>query len=81
MVEVDVAGFSAAWPGIFLMQPENYTGDTAVAGREPANAPAKVEAQPAAGELYPWAIGKYITLDITNSQPGVSVHQMSKIML
>lgn len=69
-MEVDVAGLSAAWPGIFLMQVANYSGDTAVAGRGPANAPAGVQPQPAAGELYPWATGEFITLDITNSQPG-----------
>lgn len=28
--------------------------------------------QLAAGDLNPWAIGEYITSDITNSQPGVS---------
>lgn len=42
MVEVDVAGLGAAWPGIFSVQLENYIDNTAVAGRGPANVLARV---------------------------------------
>lgn len=37
VVEVDVAGLGAAWPGLFSVQLANYIGNTAVAGRGPAN--------------------------------------------
>lgn len=56
------------WPGVFSVQLANYSGNTAVAGWGPANAPARVQPQPAAR-----ATGKYITPDIINSQPGESV--------
>lgn len=40
--KVDVAVLNAAWLGVFSVQLASYTGNTAVAGRGPENAPAGV---------------------------------------